>query len=256
MARFSANLGFLWTEHSLPDAIRAAARAGFDAVECHWPYDVPIDEVRSALADTGLQMLGINTMRGTPEAPGNGMSAVPDLEAQARAAIRQAVEYAAAIGAHNIHVMAGVAAGDAAQQCFLTNLQFACDLAAPHGIAILIEPLNPFDAPGYFLSSTEQAASIIALAGRNNLKLMFDFYHVERTEGNALGKVENLLPVIGHIQFAAVPDRGAPDHGALDYGPVFDHLDELGYTDPLGAEYKPDGATEDSLGWLNAQKQR
>lgn len=255
MARFSANLGFLWAELSLPGAIRAAARAGFDAVECHWPYDVPVDDVRSTLADTGLPMLGINTIRGTPEVPGNGMSAVPGLESEARAAILQAVEYAAAIGARNVHVMAGVASGNAAQVCFLTNLKYACDLAAPHSIAILIEPLNPFDAPGYFLSSTDQAANIIAAAERENLKLMFDFYHVERTEGSALSKVETLLPIIGHIQFAAVPDRGAPDHGTLDYGPVFARLDALGYNDPLGAEYKPDGPTEDSLGWLTEQKQ-
>lgn len=250
MTQFSANLGLLWTELSLPEAIRAAGRAGFDAVECHWPYEEAPEDVLGALDETGLPMLGLNTLRSSPEVPGHGYSAVPGLENVARAAIRQAVTYADAIGAKNVHVMAGKASGAAAEACFLSNLHFACDLAAPLGITILIEPLNPFDTPGYFLTRTGQAAGLIARAGRKNLKLMFDFYHVERTEGGALDLIQPLLPIIGHIQFAAVPDRGVPDHGVLDFEQVFTHLATLGYTDPLGAEYLPGGPTEDSLGWL------
>lgn len=251
MARFSANLGFLWHDVPLPDAIRAAAAAGFDAVECHWPYDVPAKEVAAALAETGLSMLGLNTRRGDLDAGENGVAALPNRERDARAFIDEAITYAVAIKAANIHVMAGFATGQAAHDCFIANLNYACTAAAPHDITILIEPLNHYDAPGYFLDSTTQAASIIAEVGAPNLKLMFDCYHIQRLEGNLTTKLSDLLPIIGHIQFAAVPDRGAPDHGEIHYPHIYAHLASIGYTAPLGAEYKPDGATDTSLAWLH-----
>lgn len=248
--RFSANLGFLWAELPLPDAILAAKAAGFDAVECHWPYDVPAAEVKAALDETGLPMLGINTLRGDVAAGENGLSALPGREAEARAAIDQAVEYAAAIGARAIHVMAGFASGDDAHRTFCANLAHACAQAAPHGITIVIEPLNPYDAPGYFLNSTGQAAAIIESQGLPNLKLMFDCYHVQLIEGDISHRLERLLPLIGHIQFASVPERAAPDRGELHYPYVFERIAALGWTTPLGAEYKPGGPTEPTLGWL------
>ena len=246
--KFSANLGFLWTELPLPDAIRAAKAAGFDAVECHWPYDFPAAEVRAALDETGLPMCGLNTRRGNPGE--NGLAALSGREKEARAAITQAVDYAAAIGAGALHVMAGFASGQVAQDCFVANLQYACDLAAPHGITILIEPLNRHDAPGYFLATTDQARALIHAAGRDNLRLMFDCYHVGRTEGDVVTRLADMLPLIGHIQFAAVPDRGPPDRGELDYDYIFGAVAALGWDRPLGAEYRTGGATEPTLGWL------
>ena len=143
--RFSANLGFLWNDRPLPEAIRAAKAAGFDAVECHWPYDVPAASVKAALDETGLPMLGLNTRRGDVGAGDNGLSAIPGRETEARAAIDEAVAYARALGTPNIHVMAGFAEGEAARQTFVSNLPYACETAAPHGITILIEPLNRYD---------------------------------------------------------------------------------------------------------------
>lgn len=248
--KFSANLGFLWTEKSLPDAIRAAHKAGFDAVECHWPYATPAAEVAAALAETGLHMLGLNTTRGDTTKGENGLSALPNRTDDARTAIDQAITYARATRTPNIHVMAGFAAGDQAAQTFAENLRYACTQAAPFGITILIEPLNPYDAPGYFLSSTDQAQAVIAELGAPNLKLMFDCYHVQLTQGDLTHRLSNLLPIIGHIQFASVPDRGAPDHGEVNYPHIFAHIQSLGYTAPLGAEYKPGGDTDATLGWL------
>ena len=250
MTRFSANLGFLWSDLPLPDAIRAASLAGFDAVECHWPYDVLAEDVAATLAETGLSMLGLNTRRGDLDAGENGVAALPGREDDARAFIDEAITYAVAVKASNIHVMAGFAAGQAAHDSFIANLDYACSAAATHGITILIEPLNSFDAPGYFLNATAQAKAIIDEVGAPNLKLMFDCYHIQRLEGNLTNKLTDLLPVIGHIQFAAVPDRGAPDHGEVYYPHIYAHLEALGYTAPLGAEYKPDGDTDKSLGWL------
>ncbi|MEM7341876.1 MAG: TIM barrel protein [Actinomycetota bacterium] len=251
MPQFSANLGFLWTDRPLPAAIEAAAGAGFDAVECHWPYDVDAGEVRAALAATGLSMLGINTRRGDAAAGDNGLAALPGRDDEAWAAIAEAIGYAAAIGADSVHVMAGRAQGPLAHRTFVDNLAYAAQLAVPHGITILIEPLNRHDAPGYHLRTTDQARMVIQEVAAPNLKLMFDCYHVARTEGDVITRLGALLPVIGHIQFAGVPHRGAPDQGEIDYGAVFAAIDDLGWARPIGAEYRPDGDTNASLGWLD-----
>jgi hydroxypyruvate isomerase len=252
--KFSANLGFLWAELPLPEAIRVAKAAGFDAVECHWPYEFDSAEVNSALAETNMTMLGLNTLRGDVSAGDNGLSALPDRIPEARQAIDQAVSYAKAIGALNIHVMAGFAKGAEAHKTFIDNLRYACDLALKEGINILIEPLNHYDAPDYFLQTTDQALAVIAEVGTTNIKLMFDCYHVQLMEGDLSHKLKQLQNNIGHIQFASVPDRGAPDHGELNYDYVFSVIQQLGYIAPLGAEYKPNGSTEATLQWLPAAK--
>lgn len=246
MPRFSANLGFLWTDRPLAEAIHAAAMAGFAAVECHFPYDQPRSDITRALADTGLPMLGLNTVKGNS----GGLAAQPDQIEAARASILQAVEYGAAIGADNVHVMAGIAAGPAAHQTFLDNLRFASDQANTAGMGVVIEPLNPFDVPGYFLKNTSQAIDIIDSLSLENIRLMFDCYHVGRTEGDVITRFHACQPWIGHIQFAGVPDRGPPHQGSVDYRAVFDAIDASGWTQPLGAEYRVEGSTEDTLGWM------
>ena len=253
MPRLSANLGFLWSDLPLPGAIRAAAQAGFDAVECHWPYDHDPDAVRAALAETGLEMLGLNTLRGAPGE--NGLAALPGREAEARAAIAQALDYAGRIGCKAVHVMAGFAAGPKADATFAENLSFACDLAAAQGAAILIEPLNHYDAPGYFLRDADQAETIIARLGRDNLRLMFDCYHLQIMQGDLTRLLTRMAPLTGHIQFAGVPDRGTPDRGEVNYRHIFDHIDAMGWDRPLGAEYRPQGPTGDSLGWMQGLRQ-
>ncbi len=248
--RFSANLGFLWSDRPLPDAIRAAKAAGFDAVEMHWPYATPAADLKTVLEETELPVLGINTVRGDVAGGENGLAALPARERDARVAIDQAVDYAAAIGARNVHVMAGFAAGAESQRTFIANLGYACDRAGPHGIGIVIEPLCRHDAPGYFLETTERARDIIAEVGAENLRLMFDCYHVGRTEGDLITRIGDLLPIIGHIQFASVPDRGTPDHGEIDFAAVFAAIRDAGWEMPLGAEYKPRGETDLTLGWM------
>jgi len=211
---------------------------------------VPDVDVKSALHETGLPMLGLNTRRGDVDAGDNGMSAIPGREAEARVAIDEALEYAVDIGAQNVHVMAGVAHGEAAHHTFVENLSYACEHGAEHGLTLLIEPLNTHDAPGYFLQTTQQALEIINEVSASNLKLMFDCYHVGRTEGDVMATLKVTLPVIGHIQFASVPDRGPPINGEVDYARVFTEIKALGWHNPLGAEYKPKGDTDLSLDWM------
>ena len=230
---------------------QAVQHEGFDAVECHWPYDVPAEAVKAALEETGLRMLGLNTRRGDVAGGENGLSALTGREHDARTAIDEAIAYAIAIGTPNIHVMAGFAEGRDAHETFVENLRYACEKAAPYGITILIEPLNRYDAPGYFLTTTDQALAVIADVGTTNLKLMFDCYHVQLMEGDLTHKLADLLHHIGHIQFASVPDRGPPDTGEVNYDHVFDVISSLGYDAPLGAEYKPGRPTMETLDWLN-----
>lgn len=254
MLRFSANLGFLWQELSLPDAIRAAKAAGFDAVECHYPYDTPAETVRQALNETGLPMLGLNTTRGRAEAGDNGLAALPGREDEARRAIDQAIDYAAAIGAQNVHVMAGKSTGEEARATFISNLRYACERAGNVGTTILIEPLNQRDAPGYFLQTTDQALEIISAVGTRNIKLMFDCYHIQIMQGDLTHRLQAYLDAIGHIQIAAVPDRREPDHGEIDYGYILRLIEKLGYDRPIGAEYRPATTTEAGLAWLRAYR--
>jgi len=249
--RFSANLGFLFTDRSLPDAIRAAHAAGFDAVECHFPYDTPTADVVQALSETGLPMLGLNTWPGNRGAGEFGLCALPDRVDEARSAIVQAVDYAAATGTRAVHVMAGVTQDARAGDVFADNLSFACDRARPHGITVLIEPLNPRDVPGYHLLGADHAARIITGLDRDNLKMMFDCYHLQITDGDLLMRFRALRGLIGHVQFAGVPDRAEPDRGEVDYGWLLPRLVAEGWNAPLGAEYRPSGqTTEAGLGWM------
>lgn len=250
MTQFSANLGFLWSDRSLPDAIYAAKKAGFHAVECHWPFAVATDDVNAALKDTSMQMLGLNTARGVVEKGENGVNAIPGREAEAQLLLDEAIDYAMQIGTGKIHVMAGYAQGEDAHKQFIENLQYGLKKVRDLPISLLIEPLNSFDAPNYFLSTTLQAEAIIKELGNEKLQLMFDCYHVQLMQGNLSGLFKHHLKSIGHVQFASAPDRGPPDSGEVNFAYLFNYIHSLGYTAPLGAEYKPVGNTEASLGWL------
>jgi len=249
--KFSANLGFLWADRPLPDAIAAAKAAGFDAVECHWPYEEDPAAVKAALAETGLPMLGLNTRRGDLSRAEFGLAALPGRTEAAREAIDEALAYARMVDSRSVHVMAGNASGDDARACFIENLRHAARAAAPPEKTILIEPINSYDAPDYFLKTTGQALSVLKEVNAPNVKLMFDCYHVQLMEGDLSHRLTALMPWIGHIQFAGIPDRGPPDRGEVNYAHIFAVLKTLGYARPLGAEYRPGGATEASLGWMD-----
>lgn len=249
MARFSANLGFLWTDLALPDAIRSAATAGFEAVECHFPYEVEPEAVNAALDETGLPMLGLNTIRGDVAAGDFGLSALKGREAEARAAITQAIDYAHATGCRNVHVMAGKG-GD--ERTFLSNLAFAAYEARDLNIGVLIEPINHRDAEDYFLSEIEQAAEYVELIGAPNLKIMFDCYHVQIMQGDLVRRLQAHLPHVGHIQIAAAPSRAEPDEGEIAYERLIPAIDAMGYDGFIGAEYRPRTTTDEGLGWMAA----
>lgn len=250
--KISANIGFLWADLPHPERVRRAAAAGFDAVECHFPYDTPVAEMQAALAETGLPMLGLNTRPGDPAAGDFGLCALPDRIAEARAAIDQAVAYGAAIGARNVHVMAG-RGGD--REVFMTNLAYAASAAGPEGMTVLIEPINRRDVERYHISHVEEAAEIIRNIGAPNIRIMFDCYHTQIMQGDLLRRAEAHMDMIGHIQIAAVPSRAEPDEGEIAYDRLIPAFYEAGYEGWIGAEYRPRGRVEDGLGWLRALRE-
>lgn len=247
MTRFSANLGFLWNELALPDAIRAAKAAGFDAVECHWPFETPPYEIKTALADTEMKMLGLNTLRGDL----NGLSAVPNREDEARDYVDQALSYANEIDCFSVHVMAGFTDQSAdAERVFVQNLRYACDKAQLNQTTILIEPLNHFDAPNYHLNSIDGALRTIDAVERDNLKIMFDCYHIQIMQGDLRRRLASCIEHIGHIQFAGVPDRSEPVTGEVNYPWLLREIEDMGWDRPFGAEYKPKTTTQAGLDWM------
>ncbi|MEO0911770.1 MAG: TIM barrel protein [Pseudomonadota bacterium] len=254
--KFSANIGFLWADLPLVERIFAAKAAGFDAVEAHFPYDVPAADVKAALAETGFKMLGINTHPGDLAAGDFGLAAVPDRLSEAREAIDQAIEYAEEIGAGAVHVMAGKSAGNPDEpDTFLNNLAYALRAAGKAGVDIYIEPINTRDVPNYFLRSLESAAGICqTLDNHPGLKIMFDCYHLQILGGDLLTRYKNHASRIGHIQIASAPARAEPDGGEVNYPWLLPALQAAGYKGFFGAEYKPASTMEEGLGWLETYR--
>ncbi len=251
MPRFAANLGYLFTDRPLLERIDAAAACGFKGVELQFPYDVPAQAVKAAIARNRLTVLGINTPPG--ERDGEfGLAAVPGREQDFQAAFTRALDYSAAIGGSAVHCLAGKVALEqrpAAERVFIGNLAWAADRAAAKKIGLLIEPINARDRPNYFLNRVEHAADIIGKVGKSNVRIQFDFYHAQIVGGDLIHRLEQFMPVIGHLQCAAVPSRHEPDEGEVNYRSIFEAVDRLGYRGWIGAEYRPRGRTEDGLGW-------
>ena len=252
MTRLSANLGFLWPELELLDAIRAAKAAGFEAVEVHWPYITHALEVALVLEELGMPLVVLNTVGGDLANGEYGLAAVPGREGDARAGIDKALAYAVDVSARFVHVLAGKSDSSEARATFVENLRYAAARGTEFGVGVLIEPISSQTQPDYFLTHVDQAAAIVADVGDPNLRIMFDCYHTQLTEGDVLSRIESHLHLIGHIQIAAVPDRAEPDHGELDYPDLLRRIDALGYDGFIGAEYKPAGRTGDGLGWMAA----
>jgi 2-dehydrotetronate isomerase len=248
MPRFAANLGYLFTEYPLIERFGAAAAAGFKAVELQFPYDVAPSAVKAELERHGLTQLGVNT----PIGPEFGLAAVPGRERDFDAAFKRALDYVTAIGGTAIHCMTGVVPVEqrpAAETVFVKNLARAAEEAAQKNITLLIEPINPRDRANYFLSRVEHAADIVKKVGAPNVRIQFDFYHVQIVGGDLVRRLETHFALIGHVQIAAVPSRREPDEGEVNYPAVFDALDRLGYAGWIGCEYRPRTRTEEGLGW-------
>ena len=254
MPRFAANLSMLFTEHPFAERFSAAARAGFSAVEFHFPYDHAAAEVAAWAREAGVKVALFNLPPGDWAAGERGLAAVPGREAEFRAGVERALAYAQALDTPCLHAMAGIVPPGAdkalCRAVYIDNLRHAARRVADEGRTLLIEAINPRDMPGYFLNSPHEAAAICAEVGESNLKSLFDMYHAQIVGGDLSTTLAALLPHIAHVQIAGVPGRHEPDTGEIDYRWLLGRLDALGYTGWVGCEYRPRGATEAGLGWL------
>ena len=258
MPRFAANLSMMYTEVPFLDRFAAAAADGFDAVEYLFPYEFAADEIVKRLHDNGLTQALFNLPPGDWAAGDRGMACIPGREAEFATSVEQALAYAQATGCQRLHAMAGLkpAGVSEAQQraTYVANLKLAAERLAPHGITLLIEPINTRDMPGFYLNWQQQAHDVLAEVGAPNLKVQMDFYHAQIMEGDLSMTLKNNFDGVGHIQLASVPARHEPDEGEVNYPHLYQLLDELGYQGWVGCEYRPRGKTEDGLGWFKALK--
>ncbi|MEO8300776.1 MAG: TIM barrel protein [Rhizomicrobium sp.] len=252
MLTFAANLSWMFKEHDFLDRFAAAADAGFEWVEYLFPYDHDPEDVAGGLSRHKLRLALFNAPPGDLSNGERGFACLPARRADFRSSLAIALVYAQATQAPRLHVMAGVVEGsrDAALAAYKDSLNYACDIAAPLGLDILIEPLNPQDAPGYLLADFDLAQSIVAELRRPNLKLQFDVYHCQMIHGEVLGRLEALLPVTGHIQISSVPGRHEPTSGEVDDARVLREIERLGYRGIIGCEYNPRAGTLEGLGWM------
>jgi hydroxypyruvate isomerase len=254
MPRFAANLTMLFNEVPFLERFERAARAGFQAVEFLFPYPYPAAELMARLKGNGLQLVLHNLPAGDWDAGERGIACLPDRMDEFRASVGRAIEYASALGAPQCNCLAGKApagADDAVlRKTLVANLRFAAAEFKRAGIKLLVEPINNYDIPGFWLNKTDRAISVIDEVDSDNLFLQYDVYHAQRYEGELAATMRRHFARIAHVQIADNPGRNEPGTGEIHYPFVFAELDRLGYAGWVGCEYKPATTTEAGLGWL------
>jgi hydroxypyruvate isomerase len=241
--------------NEVPFAARfaAAAAAGFSAVECLFPYELPSQGIAAELEQHGLQNVLFNLPAGNWAAGERGLTCLPGREEEFRAGLNRALEYAQQLGTARLHAMAGVVPTDLqdkARCTYIENLKFAANELAKRGMTLLIEAINTRDIPGFFLSTQRQALAVLEEVAAENVRLQIDLYHMQIMEGDLSMNLRHYLPFCGHIQIAGVPRRAEPDEGEINYSYLFELLDELGYSGWVGCEYRPTRTTTGGLAWF------
>lgn len=256
MPRFAANLTMLFNEHPFLDRFEQAAKAGFEAVEFLFPYAFNADDIRQRLDTHNLKLVLHNLPAGNWEAGERGIACHPDRVAEFRDGVARAMVYARLLGTSQLNCLAGKAPSGVAatvlRQTLVNNLKYAAAEFKKTGLKLLIEPINTFDIPGFYLSSTHQAISILEEVGADNALIQYDIYHAQRMEGELAATMHRYLPRIGHIQLADNPGRNEPGSGEINYRFLFAYLDHIGYDGWIGCEYKPATTTNAGLGWRQA----
>jgi len=255
MPRFAANLSMLFTELPFLDRFAAAADAGFQGVEFLFPYDWPAATLAEKLKQHNLTQVLFNLPPGDWQAGERGIACLPDRVEEFREGVFQALEYAQELDCQRINCLAGIRPDslpyEVGFQTLMENMRFAADLLAAKGIILTVEAINSkVDMPGFFLDTSLTAMAAIDAAGRDNIRLQFDLYHMQIMEGDLCRSLSRLCPHIGHIQFADNPGRHEPGTGEIHFDRVFAHLDALDYRGWVSAEYRPQQDTETSLGWF------
>ena len=244
----------LFREVELPERFAAAARAGFRAVEIQFPYAWDKDELAAHAKSAGVEVVLINLPAGDADRGERGIGCLPSRVAEFRDGVGRAIDYAKALGCTQMNCLAGLAppdmAGATLRETFISNLRYAAFELGREGISLLVEPINTRTMPGFYLHRSDQAIAIMDAVGIANLKLQYDFFHMQLMEGELARTIEANIARIGHMQIADAPGRHEPGTGEIDFAFLFGHIDRLGYRGWVGAEYVPVGRTEDGLAWV------
>jgi hydroxypyruvate isomerase len=256
MTKFAANLTMLFTEHDFLDRFEAARKSGFQAVEFLFPYAYPASQIKLLLESNQLELILHNLPAGDWNAGERGIACHPKRIDEFREGVSRAIEYAKVLGVKQLNCLIGIVPEDVSKlvvdQTVIENLRFAASELKKNGIKLLIEPINTYDIPGFYLHGTEQALALIEKIGSDNLFIQYDIYHMQRMEGELSATVAKHLSKIKHIQLADNPGRNEPGTGEINYEFLLKHLSAIGYDGWIGCEYKPASKTEDGLGWIKA----
>ncbi len=256
MTKLAANLTMMFNEVDFLDRFAAAAGAGFKGVEYLFPYPYPKEQLAQKLAAHNLAQVLHNFPAGDWAKGERGIACQPERVGEFQDSVGKAIEYATALGCTQLNCLAGIppagADRDKVRATLVSNLRFAADKLGAAGIKVLIEPINTFDIPGFFLSGTRQALEILKDVGSTNLYLLYDIYHMQRMEGELANTIKANLPRIAHFQLADNPGRNEPGTGEINYRFLFGFLDAIGYDGWIGCEYRPKGNTVDGLSWRAA----
>lgn len=254
MPKFAANLTMLFTEVPFLERFALASEAGFTHVEYLFPYPFQAEILKAELEKSGLQQVLFNLPSGDWAAGDRGIGASPGREDEFRAGVSQAIEYAKVLGVPCLNCLAGKRVpnhGDEEHwQTLVRNVRFAATELAAHGIELVVEPINHFDIPRFFLNRTDQAIQLIDEVGRPNVRVQYDIYHAQREEGELTTTFRKHMDRIGHIQIADNPGRHQPGTGEINFPFIFSQLDACGYAGWIGLEYIPAPDTTASLAWL------
>jgi hydroxypyruvate isomerase len=254
MPRLAANVSLMFPEVPFMERFAAAARAGFRYVEYQFPYGFgSAAEIAQRARDAGVEVVLHNLPGGDAAKGDRGIACQPARVAEFREGVERAIEYAKAAGCPRLNALAGVAPADAAPELLfetlVENLRFAAGKLAAAGLTLLTEPANRRTIPDFFLCGSRQGIEVIDAAAAPNLKLQYDIFHMQIVEGDLAKTIERLLPRIGHMQLADVPDRHEPGTGEINFDYLLAHIDRLGYPGWMGCEYIPRGDTVAGLGW-------
>lgn len=254
MPKFSANLTMLFGEVSFEERFAASKAAGFQFVEYMFPYDYPAQDLVAHLEKNGQQQVLFNLPAGNWAAGDRGIAVDAGRTEEFRQGVDTAVEYAQSLNVDLINCLVGKSIEgveyDKQWNVLVENLSYAAEKLAADHRTLLIEMINTYDIPGFFLSTTRQALKLIDDVKAKNLKIQYDVYHMQRMEGNLLPTIEEYLEHIGHIQIADNPGRHQPGTGEINYRFLLDALDRIGYKGYVGLEYVPAPDTTASLDWL------
>lgn len=253
--RFCANVSILFKEVPFLERFGRAKEAGFSAVEFWWPSGEDLGEVEAAIEDAGLEAALFNFDAGDMPGGDRGLLSNPDRMSQFRENVPVALELAERLGCSKLNALVGhrLESMSREEQMDLVreNIGWAADQATGQGARIMIEACNTFENGPYLLHTTEEAAKFVESVGRENVKLQYDVYHMQRMEGNLVETLRKHIEEIAHVQVADSPGRGEPGTGEIHYPYVFGVLEELGYDGYVGLEYNPTTErTEDSFAWI------